>query len=481
MIAIHSYGAVYTKDINLTLTLGIPYTISPTTDAGHVGWVYDNNGNLGKYSVSDANAFSISSKSYSKNGPYYGVYEWYDYTLKPLKTGTYTFKQQIKWTVNKYLETSACNVTYHITVVNVTSISIPNTLTMDIEESYSFNPIIAQQGAIATLTWTSSNSSVATVTNAGKVTAIGVGTATIKCTAQNGVSAQCVVSVSPIKANGISLNSTETELIVGEKQQLEATITPSNTTDKSITWSSSNKAVAEVSESGLVTAVGAGSCTIKATTNDGSNLDATCQIDVPSDVLYLNDVVGVPSGTMIVPVYLDNTSDITGLQFELQLPEGVTVAEGSNGKLQVAMSDRATDQTVVGSKLSNGNYQFVVFSGTSSALRGNEGAIAYVTLNVAESMAVGEYTIGIKETELTKTDGTPKHHKDRTSKLTLIEIMNGDNNGDGKVTVTDAVGIVNYILHRAPSVFITKAADVNGDGNITISDAVGVVNIVLNK
>lgn len=480
MIAIHSYGALYKKDINLTLTIGVPYTISPTTDAGHVGWVYDDNGNLGKYTSSDSEAFSIITKSYSKNAPYYGVYEWYDYTLTPLKTGVYTFKQQVKWSTSLQA-ISGCDVTYYINVVNIYSISIPNTLAMHVGESYTFNPIIAQQGATATLTWTSSNSNVATVTSAGKVTATGIGTATIKCIAQNGVSTQCVVTVSPVKANGIILNFTETELIIGERQQLEATITPSNTTDKSITWSSSNEAVAVVNETGLVTAVGAGSCTIKAATNDGSNLDASCQIEVPSDVLYMNDVVGVPSGTMLVPIYLDNTSAITGLQFEIQLPEGVTVAEGTNGKLQVATSDRATDQTVIGSKLSNGNYQFVVFSGTSSALTGSEGAIAYVTLNVAESMAVGDYTIAVKEVELTKTDGTSKHHKDLTSKLTLTEVITGDINGDGRVTITDAVGIVNYILHRAPSVFITKAADVNGDGSISISDAVGVVNIVLNK
>ena len=183
----------------------------------------------------------------------------------------------------------------------------------------------------------------------------------------------------------------------------------------------------------------------------------------------------------MLPIQLKNTSAITGLQFELQLPSGVTVAKDGADKLIATLSDRAVDQSISGSLLSNGNYQFVVFSGTSSALTGSEGAIAYVTLNVAESMTVGDYTIAVKEVELTKTDGTSKHHKNLTSKLTLTEAMTGDINGDGKVTVTDAVGIVNYILHRAPSVFITKAADVNGDGNISISDAVGVVNIVLNK
>ena len=122
-----------------------------------------------------------------------------------------------------------------------------------------------------------------------------------------------------------------------------------------------------------------------------------------------------------------------------------------------------------------------MFSGTSATLKGTEGAIAYITLNVSSDMAIGNYTIGLKEVELTKTSGEALHHKDMTSKLTLTAATTGDVNGDGRVTVTDAVGIVNYILHRAPSVFISAAADVNGDGNITISDAVKVVNMVLSK
>ena len=57
----------------------------------------------------------------------------------------------------------------------------------------------------------------------------------------------------------------------------------------------------------------------------------------------------------------------------------------------------------------------------------------------------------------------------------------GDANGDGQVTITDAVAIVNYILGNASANFNLFAADVNRDGNITITDAVGVVNIILNS
>ena len=59
--------------------------------------------------------------------------------------------------------------------------------------------------------------------------------------------------------------------------------------------------------------------------------------------------------------------------------------------------------------------------------------------------------------------------------------LKGDANGDGSVTITDAVAIVNKILGNASDNFNKAAADVNGDGEITITDAVGVVNIILNN
>lgn len=63
--------------------------------------------------------------------------------------------------------------------------------------------------------------------------------------------------------------------------------------------------------------------------------------------------------------------------------------------------------------------------------------------------------------------------------LTVTSLIMGDVNGDGKVTITDAVGIVNYLLNNPAANFNELAADMNGDGSITITDAVGVVNKIL--
>lgn len=83
----------------------------------------------------------------------------------------------------------------------------------------------------------------------------------------------------PTAVTGVTLNITSKELEVEATQQLTATVAPSTAVDKSVSWSSSNTAVATVSETGLVTAVAVGSAVITVTTTDGGYA-ATCAITV---------------------------------------------------------------------------------------------------------------------------------------------------------------------------------------------------------
>ena len=57
----------------------------------------------------------------------------------------------------------------------------------------------------------------------------------------------------------------------------------------------------------------------------------------------------------------------------------------------------------------------------------------------------------------------------------------GDSNGDGSITVTDAVMIISYILGESPAGFNEEAADVNGDSSITVTDAVQVIDMILQQ
>ena len=126
----------------------------------------------------------------------------------------------------------------------------------------------------STLTWSSSNTSAVTVTQAGVINAVALGTSIITITAANGVNTTFTVVVNPILATSVALNASNVTFKVGETQQLIATILPVNTTNTNVTWSSSSSAVVSVSISGLVTAVGVGTATVTATTSNG--LSSTC-------------------------------------------------------------------------------------------------------------------------------------------------------------------------------------------------------------
>ena len=82
-----------------------------------------------------------------------------------------------------------------------------------------------------------------------------------------------------VKVTGISLDKTGIEMVEGETATLTATVTPSDATNKSITWTSNAPGIAEVNDNGKVTAIKAGEATITATTKDGGKT-ATCKIKV---------------------------------------------------------------------------------------------------------------------------------------------------------------------------------------------------------
>ena len=149
------------------------------------------------------------------------------------------------------------------------------------------------------VTWTSSSDAVASVDSNGKITAKTAGNAVITCksVSDNSVVGICNVTVkakvqtpAEIKVNKITLNKTTASVTKGKTLQLTATVTPGNATKKEVKWSTSNKNVAMVSPSGLVTAKSAGTATITCTAQDGSGVKATCKITVKNPVVKVTKV-----------------------------------------------------------------------------------------------------------------------------------------------------------------------------------------------
>ena len=129
------------------------------------------------------------------------------------------------------------------------------------------------------ITWTTSDETIATV-DGGKVTAVKEGEATVTATS-DGKPATCIVKVDYIHVSEISLDITEKTLYAGETLKLTATVSPENSTYKTVEWTSSDKSVATVDAEGKVDAIGKGATTITAKA-DGK--EATCKLTVLAPV-----------------------------------------------------------------------------------------------------------------------------------------------------------------------------------------------------
>ncbi|MGP1463372.1 Ig-like domain-containing protein [Tannerella sp.] len=155
-------------------------------------------------------------------------------------------------------------------------------LTMHIPNAYRLTHTITPADAdIQTVTWESSEQTVATVNNQGLVTAVAPGKAKITVeTEDGGFTAICEVTVTdPFAVTGVALDKTDLTLPQGKTQKLTATITPPEAKNKNVTWRSSNKTIAKVNDQGLVTAVAPGKAKITVKTDDGG-FTAICEVTV---------------------------------------------------------------------------------------------------------------------------------------------------------------------------------------------------------
>lgn len=176
--------------------------------------------------------------------------------------------------------TATCTVTVTLPPVKVTDVKMDKTL-IELVSGNSTTlvaTIIPANATNKTIQWTSGDNSIATVVN-GKVTGVKAGWVVLRATAANGEYAECsvMVTAAPVNATGVSLNKKSFALVVGGSERLTATVAPSNTTNRNIMWSSSNTAVATVSD-GKITARKAGTATITAKTSNGKT--ATCTVTV---------------------------------------------------------------------------------------------------------------------------------------------------------------------------------------------------------
>ena len=195
---------------------------------------------------------------------------------------------------------------------------------------------------------------------------------------------------------------------------------------------------------------------------------------VSDNYLTISNAEVCKGRSIVFPVSLSNTKSITALQFEIALPTGVTISK-------CQLTDRkGEDHSATYKKLTNGNHQVTVISLSKAVFSGTEGALVNLTLDAAENMTADDYDISLTNIELTTADTQAINPADVTATLTVSDVKIADADGNGKVSITDAVAIVSHILGDDIDGFVAAAADVDGNGRITITDAVAVVDMILN-
>lgn len=173
--------------------------------------------------------------------------------------------------------------------VAVKSVKVsPQAITLLVGKKYTLSATISPSNASnKTVTWSSSNKNVATVTSDGVVTAKNTGKATITAKTSNGKKASATVTV-VVNPTSVKINSGNLELHVGDRKTLSAKVSPSDAYN-SVTWSSSDSKVAEVNQAGVVTTRGTGKAkiTVKTTNNKTHTIDV--KVIAPKVKLQVSD------------------------------------------------------------------------------------------------------------------------------------------------------------------------------------------------
>ena len=131
-----------------------------------------------------------------------------------------------------------------------------------------------------------------------------------------------------------------------------------------------------------------------------------------ANVVYIESFEASPGTTELnLSIKMKNTAEIRAFQFDLELPEGVTPFEDGNEFVYWLNADRSPKKgggqlyhTIEVTQQSNGTYRFLVGSTADKTFSGNDGEIAVIQINIASTMAAGDYTISMKDIKLTETD-----------------------------------------------------------------------------
>lgn len=245
---------------------------------------------------------------------------------------------------------ATCKVKVEKKVVPVSGITIDKeSLKMKVGETYHLTAKVSPEDATdKSVVWKSEDESIATVDQEGLVTAVKGGSKTMITATSGEFSATCAVTIEEdvIPVKGITLDKEIIEMAVGSSCRLNATITPSDATDKTIIWDSSDETIAIVSSSGVIGALKEGDVTITAYSSD-RKVSASCDVfikDVKIALAKTTGIIGVNDNLNVAPYLKSNVSidqsDVTlsSSDSKVAAVDGLNIVGKSAGKAKITVA-----------------------------------------------------------------------------------------------------------------------------------------------
>lgn len=340
-------------------------------------------------------------------------------------------------------KTADCTVTVKKNIVNPTGISLSQTaLSLKAGQTAVLTATVAPENATdKTVTWSSDNTNVATVAN-GTVTAIANGTATVTASTVNGKTATCTVTVTT-DVESVTLDKTEAIVGKGATLTLTAAINPSNASDKSLTWVSSDEKVATVDQNGTITGVKAGTADI--TVKAANDKSAVCKVTVSQVTLNAKNVpLQVKKSTTALKATVSAKGDSvaswksSNTKIVKVNSKGKLTATSKTGKATVTVTTKSGAKASCTVKVQKGKVTTKSISLSSKKLTLLKGKSATLTVTRNPISATEKITWSSSNKKIATVNSKGKVTAKKAGKATITAKTSNGKKATCKVTVKNA-------------------------------------------
>lgn len=201
-----------------------------------------------------------------------------------------------------------------------------------------------------------------------------------------------------------------------------------------------------------------------------------------SNRLYANDIdLNLSSPTQTIALQLDNEKTLIACEFNLLLPEGLSIEEDEDGYLVADIVGTRSDRhTFEARNDGGGKYHFLCYSNSNKAFKGNAGDFITLSIVADESLAEGDYTVQLQDIIFSDENKQQMNFANSSFTIHVVSYTPGDVNGDDKLNVMDIVEMVGHIMGETSDMFVFGAADIDGNGTVNVMDLVNLVEMIMN-